>query len=814
MSRIDERLAALGLTRNQLAARMADDEGWNVSSASESLGMLVSCLSATEPQPYLTFQLRELTAACKALRCSSDWLLGLTDDDTRISKNTHDRNIAAAFGQGLAAEKTEHDKRWVLARDRADRAESELSNFLGDIEALIPIDCCNTRPDRLASVRAAVGMMAQKAEKAQADCMQQKQWAADAIARASKTEADARMWNERFLAEQKLAMELASQLRQDPPLASNRLVLSTAKPGTGAWAWEQMQRGPDVWVRCRGWTDGVSAVHIRSGLVHGCEDSIVGPGAGVTTLDEFERLYAYATDWELCAAPGSKEPAPAPSAKDGPTEEQCQKWLDQSCGYTFHAMSDAMVRAFHLCWQAAREGMVPKSELTAEKAERDAWQQRAEKMRTRLADEQGSHKYTKSLLARAEMERDNWLNIADELDVRTCRAEDDAPRVQEDIIAEVRQVLEAAKEDFDRTANERDQLRAELERVKAERNGWDTEAKRLEDKLVEYRVWAGDHCGTTNPEEYSDEQLRAGVDKLLAPASDELTEEEAMGWRKSASAKASENHRALRPEWLTAYANELIRLARRNHGAQPSSNPLQLPLSDEQREKLAKEAHREITLHSERPDIAAYRIIDAIAPRIAMVGLRSLTSDEIDALGREHLAPKLRALKLTEQENGELGTDCEIFVEGHEDFARAILAAAQGGQTKPVTVIIDPHCQPRHEYLIHDPEGLVKPPRGRKLTDGERKELQRYISEYDQAPFGSQAEAAAMRCYTFVESLLAPQDEVRVALGNHALEYGRWVNSSFGTKLFDAATDRSVTQALSASPGDKWSFAVVARKVE
>jgi hypothetical protein len=608
-----------------------------------------------------------------------------------------------------------------MASLRLDNAE--LNACVGDIEALIPADCRNTRPDRLASVRAAVGMMAQKV-------------------------------------------------------------------------------------------------------------------AGV----------------------------PAPSAKDGPTEEQCQEFLDRAYGYGTIALSRDMLRSFTFCWQAAREGMVAKpdynnsferlvdivdenfgrhpvmtpeelmtaldSELLDARTELGAVRKRVGELETRCEAAELQHKLWRELAEQhtgRSTDDHQRRAVSDMLDQRTAweswcadmvYRNPESHRIPDE--HQGRQMLTARLDDYyelnlmfpDRGEGEgpvppiyavaesligrlRSDLkheRAELERVKAEVAGWKEWSKphgfdtiqadvarlrnnerELGELFREFRL--GLNANDTMDSVFA--TIRGWRDAATAPASDEVTEAEARALSKEASDAATKvNSNPDSREWDREYTHTLIRLARRNHGGQPSSNPVQLPLSEAQREELAKVVQRLIVM----PGDTAFNVVDAIAPRIARVGtLRELTVEDMIELAHTHLTVG----GFEWDTKGGMG----VRVEGAIEYARAILAAAQGG------AVVERDMKPENsrksvshfdrathylnglsdgdsilvkrdrliaEFADVEQRAIPQPPRGRKLTDGEQLRLSELIGAWsDRSNRNDLPEWYAIR--SFVESLLAPQDEVRVA---------------------------------------------------
>jgi hypothetical protein len=612
-----------------------------------------------------------------------------------------------------------------MASLRLDNAE--LNACVGDIEALIPADCRNTRPDRLASVRAAVGMMAQKV-------------------------------------------------------------------------------------------------------------------AGV----------------------------PAPSAKDGPTEEQCQEFLDRAYGYGTIALSRDMLRSFTFCWQAAREGMVAKpdynnsferlvdivdenfgrhpvmtpeelmtaldSELLDARTELGAVRKRVGELETRCEAAELQHKLWRELAEQhtgRSTDDHQRRAVSDMLDQRTAweswcadmvYRNPESHRIPDE--HQGRQMLTARLDDYyelnlmfpDRGEGEgpvppiyavaesligrlRSDLkheRAELERVKAEVAGWKEWSKphgfdtiqadvarlrnnerELGELFREFRL--GLNANDTMDSVFA--TIRGWRDAATAPASDEVTEAEARALRKEASDAATKvNSNPDSREWDREYTHTLIRLARRNHGGQPSSNPVQLPLSEAQREELAKVVQRLIVM----PGDTAFNVVDAIAPRIARVGVELLS------------VPRERLLQLAITNNrspdytgghARAAFNWEQFAADVLNEARAILAAAQGG------AVVERDMKPENsrksvshfdrathylnglsdgdtilvkrdrliaEFADVEQRAIPQPPRGRKLTDGEQLRLSELIGAWsDRSNRNDLPEWYAIR--SFVESLLAPQDEVRVA---------------------------------------------------
>jgi hypothetical protein len=612
-----------------------------------------------------------------------------------------------------------------MASLRLDNAE--LNACVGDIEALIPADCRNTRPDRLASVRAAVGMMAQKV-------------------------------------------------------------------------------------------------------------------AGV----------------------------PAPSAKDGPTEEQCQEFLDRAYGYGTIALSRDMLRSFTFCWQAAREGMVAKpdynnsferlvdivdenfgrhpvmtpeelmtaldSELLDARTELGAVRKRVGELETRCEAAELQHKLWRELAEQhtgRSTDDHQRRAVSDMLDQRTAweswcadmvYRNPESHRIPDE--HQGRQMLTARLDDYyelnlmfpDRGEGEgpvppiyavaesligrlRSDLkheRAELERVKAEVAGWKEWSKphgfdtiqadvarlrnnerELGELFREFRL--GLNANDTMDSVFA--TIRGWRDAATAPASDEVTEAEARALSKEASDAATKvNSNPDSREWDREYTHTLIRLARRNHGGQPSSNPVQLPLSEAQREELAKVVQRLIVM----PGDTAFNVVDAIAPRIARVGVELLS------------VPRERLLQLAITNNrspdytgghARAAFNWEQFAADVLNEARAILAAAQGG------AVVERDMKPENsrksvshfdrathylnglsdgdsilvkrdrliaEFADVEQRAIPQPPRGRKLTDGEQLRLSELIGAWsDRSNRNDLPEWYAIR--SFVESLLAPQDEVRVA---------------------------------------------------
>jgi hypothetical protein len=262
------------------------------------------------------------------------------------------------------------------------------------------------------------------------------------------------------------------------------------------------------------------------------------------------------------------------------------------------------------------------------------------------------------------------------------------------------------------------------------------------------RNWAGDRAGTTNAEEYTGDELRAGVDKAMA-----------------------------------------------------RSVPFTLPLTDEQRDELALLAFA--TLNSYGQDAKSrfvnvrhfwLPVIDALAPRIARVGLRELTDAEC---GKALLESSVTT---TGHATGALSTLGGVTIDAAH-FASIILAAAQN---------TGEFATPQNAEL--PPIG----PRGRKLTDGERCELGSAVLDYRCAD--DTASAALERVFMLVEALLAPTGEVRVALGSIRLtKNAGWMTENGPSDErypFAKTTEATLTRALSASPGDRFEFDVCARRVK
>lgn len=740
--------------------------------------------------------------------------------------------------------------------ERTDSESDEFSNFLGDIEALIPADCRNSIANRLHSVRSAVGMMGQ-------------QWV-DAMVRVSKAEADARMWNERFLAEQKLAMDLAgSGPKLDP---AGREELSTAQPGTGAWAWEQMQRWPEVWVWCKSWLDG-ARWNYRDGHIYNNRGFRIG---GHKIL-----LDSTNTDWELCAAPGSVDhrvtlaeeaskrwvSETAPSAKDGPTPlglGERIKLGQLSNFFTASGKQEAEAGQFapllaHVeairsaAWQAAREGMVTQERLAEVKREVIQWTERYEvaesrtrelanaklqlEMSSRIDTEQIAQlkgQLTTAERRVGELEK-QWLAACEELDAVYETDSGNFPGTTKDVVGAIVRL----KADVVR-------LRAELERVKAELARSETRVTGL-DGHVQCVADISEALRKLEPHRVSTgvKGLAERVVALLTPASDEVTEEQLRALDNEATDLADAElpgRSACSPSWQWCHLKHLIRLARRNHGGRRPKvhgdnirgmtpedctalwtlcgrwaeqtdgdakyaawneviefvdcfiprKPFTLPLSEAQRKELAKAAHHawypsELFSSLDKDSQSDwFNVVDAIAPRIARMGVELPVGDAY-RIAQQYLGISLRMA----------GSDGTVAITGTTDFARAILAAAQVNSGPPQNAELPP----------------IAPPRGRKLTDGERERLEQLAiawadmgDEYDQPQWTELIE--------FVESLLAPQDEVRVEIGLLSLNSeGYWVNGS-GDEMLMSSTEEQVTTALSASPGDKFEFSVVARRVE
>jgi hypothetical protein len=645
--------------------------------------------------------------------------------------------------------------------ESTDSESDEFSNFLGDIEALIPADCRNSIAGRLQSVRAAVGLLAQK-------------------------------------------------------------VAGSGAAGAEAWAWV-------------------------SNAPYG----------------------------------GSVLPTPAPSAKDGPTEKQCQEFLDRAYGYGTIALSHDMLRSFTFCWQAAREGMVP--------------------------------------LEQYENAFSHWEAIRIELtatqdELRVCKSVRDTAERRVGELERQATELEKMNEAY---AAKRDELRvelkstnSELERVKAELAGWKEWSKphgfdtiqadvaRLrnnERELGELFRALGLGLNASDTLESTFATIRGWRDATTAPASDEVTEEEARALHDELRSKFDEGGH----EWddLEPYQQErdrhLIRLARRNHRAQQSKIPGEL--TEAQREELAGAVYQiayPITAPAKPwfkspPDLRGncFAVVDAIAPRIARVGVELLS------------VPRERLLQLAITNNrspdytgghARAAFNWEQFAADVLNEARAILAAAQGG------AVVERDMKPENsrksvshfdrathylnglsdgdsilvkrdrliaEFADVEQRAIPQPPRGRKLTDGEREKLLQFARCWADAESAGASREDSDNFVTFVESLLAPQeletprkhtpfselfhklwgqahgkeynkalwvqahemllapqDEVRVALGVCELQGVDWNraihNKSAYPYPFGNPLQREITQALSASTGDKFDFSVVARRVE
>lgn len=189
-------------------------------------------------------------------------------------------------------------------------------------------------------------------------------------------------------------------------------------PGTGAWAWQQMQRGPEVWVRRT--SEPVSACYhmIRPGLI----ENKIGTQINGTDSRVLDMLWPTATDWELCDAPKQAD-------RSGPTEEQIERWRDDNnLGFT---------AALRLCWTAAREGMVPVADIGTRERALINRADKAESEARQLSREAAS-------LREAEAHE-------------RARANDAEARVRE-----IEAKFRVAVNDCEFAVKERDQLRADL----------------------------------------------------------------------------------------------------------------------------------------------------------------------------------------------------------------------------------------------------------------------------------------------------------------------------------------------------------------
>jgi hypothetical protein len=179
-------------------------------------------------------------------------------------------------------------------------------------------------------------------------------------------------------------------------------------PGTGAWAWQQMQRGPEIWVRQAWWINGERICRRSDGVVTDQE----GRGHGF----ELGRTWLIATDWELCDPPKRAEAT-------GPTREQIERWYKDAKDNRV-----SFADTFRLCWTAAREGMVPAGVIPPFTTELELTQ------RAQAAELQAG--------------------------TQRIRAEKSEARARE-----LEQQLLATQHDRYRFLTERDQLRADLERA-------------------------------------------------------------------------------------------------------------------------------------------------------------------------------------------------------------------------------------------------------------------------------------------------------------------------------------------------------------
>jgi hypothetical protein len=613
----------------------------------------------------------------------------------------------------------------LAAIERANLAEAELSTFLSDIEALIPADCRNTRPDRLASVRAAVGMMAQKVANATP---------APSV-KDGPTEEQVTAWRLSCL---------------DGPSAGFQLRLCTM-----AWqaAREGMVAKPDYNNSFERLVDIVDENFGRH--------PVMTPEELMTALDS-ELLDARTELGAVRKRVGELE------TRCEAAELQHKLWRELAEQHTGRSTDDHQRRAVsdmldqRTAWESWCADMVYRNPESH-----------------RIPDE---HQGRQMLTARLDDYYELNLMFPD-------RGEGEGP---------VPPIYAVAESLIGRLRSDLKHERAELERVKAEVAGWKEWSKphgfdtiqadvarlrnnerELGELFREFRL--GLNANDTMDSVFA--TIRGWRDAATAPASDEVTEAEARALSKEASDAATKvNSNPDSREWDREYTHTLIRLARRNHGGQPSSNPVQLPLSEAQREELAKVVQRLIVM----PGDTAFNVVDAIAPRIARVGVELLS------------VPRERLLQLAITNNrspdytgghARAAFNWEQFAADVLNEARAILAAAQGG------AVVERDMKPENsrksvshfdrathylnglsdgdsilvkrdrliaEFADVEQRAIPQPPRGRKLTDGEQLRLSELIGAWsDRSNRNDLPEWYAIR--SFVESLLAPQDEVRVA---------------------------------------------------
>ncbi len=136
--------------------------------------------------------------------------------------------------------------------------------------------------------------------------------------------------------------------------------------GTGAWAWQQMQRGADVWV-CLEERPVASAYHMKHpGLIEGK----YGAQFNGTDPMVLEKMWPGFTSWQLCPAPSAKPAEPSGNAEL--TAEEVGRIWDEVMpggdwarfGHFLDRNRGNLLRFANAC----RRGMVPQSTADLESA--------------------------------------------------------------------------------------------------------------------------------------------------------------------------------------------------------------------------------------------------------------------------------------------------------------------------------------------------------------------------------------------------------------------------------------------------------------
>ncbi len=207
--------------------------------------------------------------------------------------------------------------------ERLTTEHAELTACIGDIDALIPEDCRSAKAEKLANVRDSVGLLAQRVE---------------------QTRKDNEPLRELF---RELGLGMCCSDTMESECQKLRRLIAPSAYGTGAWAWQQMQRGPEVWV-CRRELPVTSRYHMKHpGLI---ENAIGSQFNGVEPM-VLEQMWPGATDWELCDTPKQADGS-------GPTREQSNGWMESAYGPHKWVTTVETDKLLRLCWTAAREGMV------------------------------------------------------------------------------------------------------------------------------------------------------------------------------------------------------------------------------------------------------------------------------------------------------------------------------------------------------------------------------------------------------------------------------------------------------------------------